>query len=427
MSASTSTPEPRPRSISLPAGFSALKYRNYRLLFSGQLVSITGTWMQTIAISWLVLEMTNSAFKLGLVNVLQFSPILVIGLFAGVVADRFNRRHILMATQFMLGLLAISLTALSWSGRIELWHIYALAMGTGVVNAFDMPARQALVGDIVGKDDLPNAIALNATVFNTGRLIGPAIGGVLLSTFGATLCFGINAISFGAVLLCLLMMNMVKSQKSRGSKGIQQIREGIAYVRSTQIVMLTMLVVMLVGVFGLNFQVWVPLLARDEFSSGAGGFGFMMATLGLGSLTGALALAFSRGGPSTRRMLATAGLLGVAEVFLAIVARYTGELVIGMIFVFVLGFAMTSTMAMANTVVQSTTPPELRGRVMSVYMTVFAGSAPFGALLAGAMADAIGTPASLVVGGSISLFVALYVAYRAGYLTRLSPEGHPAR
>ncbi len=371
--------------------------------------------MQTIAQAWLVLTLTNSAIKLGAVNVLQFAPILVFGLVAGLIADRFPRRSILVATQAIAALLAVTLALLTWSDRVQLWQIYALALGMGIVNAFDMPSRQAFVGDLVDRDELPNAIALNSSVFNAGRLIGPAIAGVLLAAYGPALCFAVNAVSYLAVLASLLLMSIPRMiEQSKSAKRLTQIREGLSYVRNTPAVALTMTMVALVGIFGLNFNVWMPLLAKNDFQTGAGGFGVLMAGLGLGSLVGALLLAFRVRSAQPSRMLATAALLGGAEIILGISAIVGISFYIAMGVVMVLGFAMTSTMAMANTVVQSSTPAELRGRVMSVYMTVFAGTAPFGALLAGAIADFASAPASIIVGGIVTISVVGYLIVKSG-------------
>jgi MFS family permease len=397
------------------SGFSAFRHRNYRLFFAGQFVSVTGTWMQTIAQSWLVLTLTSSAFKLGLVNVLQFAPILFIGLVSGVVADRFPRQRILICTQAASSILAMTLALLTWTDTVQLWHIYALALGLGIVNSFDMPARQAFVGDMVSKDDLPNAIALNSSLFNAGRLIGPAVAGLLLSAFGPALCFTINSLSYLGVLASLLMMT-IPPNKNRPipSKGVSQIREGLSYVRNTTTVALTMSMVAVMGIFGLNFNVWMPLLAKNDLDTGAAGFGLLMAALGLGSLAGALILAFRVRSPQPARMLATAALLGGTEIVLATAAFLGAPVPLALLIVIVLGFAMTSTMSMANTVVQSSTPPELRGRVMSVYMTTFAGSAPFGALLAGFVSGVVSAPASIMLGGAVTLAAVAFLLSRGG-------------
>ncbi|MCC6945037.1 MAG: MFS transporter [Thermomicrobiales bacterium] len=392
----------------LSGGLAAFQHRNYRLFFGGQLVSVTGTWMQSLAQSWLVLTLTSSAIKLGLVNVLQFAPVLVFGLVAGVLADRIPRQRILLATQAVSGVLAATLAVLTWTGAVRLWHIYVLALILGIVNAFDMPSRQAFVGDMVAPEHLSNAIALNSSLFNMGRLIGPALAGLILATWGPAVCFAINSVSYVGVLAGLFLMEIPKRErKVSSSTGISQIKEGFAYVRATPVVALTMVMVAFGGIFALNFNVWMPLLAKIEFGGGAGAFGLMMASLGLGSLVGALFLAFKVRSPRPRRMLITAAVLGLSEIVMGVAAHLGVPVPLALVIVIVIGFAMTSTMAMANTVVQSTAPLELRGRVMSIYMTLFAGSVPFGAALAGVVSEKLGASVSIALGGSMILAVSL--------------------
>lgn len=401
----------------LSRGFSALRHRNYRLFFAGQLISVTGSWMQTTAQSWLVVSLTASAFKLGLVNVCQFAPVLVFGLFAGVVIDRVPKRTMLLSTQSSSAILAAVLAVLDGTGRVHLWHVYVLGLALGIVNAFDMPARQAFVVEMVGKEDLTNAIALNSSIFNAGRLIGPAVAGLLVASFGTALCFALNAISFLAVIAGLFFMRITPVRVERGGTGLSRLREGLAYVRATPVVLMTVVMAGFVATFGMNFNVWVPLLAKQEFAVGADGFGVLLSALGLGSLGGALALAFFGRGARPGIMLTTAGALGISELLLAVAAGLSAPLVAALVLLPVMGFTMTSTMAMANTTVQTSTPNELRGRVLSVYLTVFAGSAPFGALLAGATANELGTAASVAIGGAVTLATAVVVASRGGMLS----------
>ncbi|MGD9710953.1 MAG: MFS transporter [Thermomicrobiales bacterium] len=411
------TASPSASRIGKSSGLAALRHRNYRLFFSGQLISVTGTWMQTLAQSWLVLSLTSSAFKLGLVNVLQFAPVLVFGLVAGVIADRLPRQKILISTQALSCVLAGTLAVLTWTDTVRLWQIYVLALTLGTVNAFDMPSRQAFVGDMVGTEELSNAIALNSSMFNMGRLVGPAVAGVILATWGPAACFAINAASYVPVIIGLFLMRLPKKERVIArATGISQIREGVGYVRATPIVALTMVMVAFAGIFGLNFNVWIPLLAKMEFGGDARSFGLMMAFLGLGSLVGSLILAFRVKAPRPRRMLATAGILGGAEIVLGFSARAGVAIPLALILIVIMGFSMTSTMAMANTIVQSTTPAELRGRVMSIYMTLFAGSVPFGAALSGSMSDVFSAPASIILGGTVTLAMAaiLFTSTRLG-------------
>jgi MFS family permease len=386
----------------LPSGLAAFRHRNYRLFWFGQLVSVTGTWMQTLAQAWLVLTLTSSAFLLGLVSVFQFTPILLFGLFAGVLADRLPKRNLLVGTQAFSSLLAALLAVLVWTERVELWHVYSLALGLGIVNAFDMPARQAFVVEMVGKDDLPNAIALNSSLFNAARIVGPAIAGVLLAAFGPAICFALNSASYLAVIAGFLMMRLGPRSAPRG-RGLTQLREGLAYVRATPDILRTILLVGLIATFGMNFNVWIPLLARFDLDGGASGFGLLMSAMGVGSLTGALTLAFLVRRVQRWMLFSTATALGVLNLVLALAGAIPVAIPVAMVVLVLLGFAMTTTMAMANTTVQTTARDELRGRVMSVYMTVFAGTAPFGALIAGAIAGRFGTPASLLVGGLVTL------------------------
>ncbi len=402
------------RNFSLPDGFSALKHRNYRLYFFGQAVSVTGTWMQSLAMSWLVLSLTSSAIDLAMVNVLQFAPTLVFGLFAGVVADRVPKRNLLVVTQSIAALSALTLAILIWTDHIDLWHIYLVALIVGINNSFDMPARQAFVSEMVGdRADLPNAIALNSTLFNMGRLVGPALAGLVLGAFGVAICFLIDAISYLAVIASLLMMHVAPAvQAVRKRNPLESLREGLAYVRATPVVGALVIFAGLVGVFGINFNVWMPLLAKQELDTGPGGFGLLMSSLGIGALAGALALAFRSKSASVERQVFTAMILGMAEGLHGVATELAPRLIVAMTISAIVGFGMTSTMAMANTVVQSTAPDELRGRVMSVYIMVSTGVAPLGALLAGAVANAADTSASILLGGIITTLSAIWLARR---------------
>ncbi len=395
----------------LPRGLAAFRYRNYRLFWFGQLVSVTGTWMQSLAQAWLVLSLTTSAFLLGLVSVFQFAPVLLIGLFAGVLVDRVRKRNLLVVTQSLSAVLAGLLAILTWTDRIELWMVYAIAFCLGTVNAFDMPTRQAFVVEMVGKDDLMNAIALNSSLFNAARIIGPAIAGVLLAAVGPAAAFGINAVSYLAVIAGLLMMTLGPHVDVARGRGLAQLREGLGYVRATEGVLRPILLVGLVATFGMNFNVWIPLLAKQDLDSGAGGFGLLMAASGVGSLIGALALAFLVTSVKRWMLFATAGALGALDLLLALAGAVPLALGVAMLVLAAIGFCSTTTMAMANTTVQTTAPDELRGRVMSVYTTVFAGTAPFGALVAGAISNTFGTPTSLLVGGLVTMTAVAAVAF----------------
>ena len=398
----------------LPHGLAAFRHRDYRIFWFTQLVSLTGTWMQSLAQSWLVLTITDSPFQLGLINVCQFGPTLFLGLVGGVVADRVPKRRLLLTTQSAAGALTAVLALLVATGQVQLWHIYATALGLGLVNAFDMPTRQAFVAEIVGKDDLMNAVALNSALFNTTRVLGPAIAGLLLARFGATVCFVLNAVSYAPVVVGLALMATRGTPAAGSGDGspLTRLREGLAYARATPAVFLPLVLVGFVATFGMNFNVWVPLLARNAFDIGAGGFGLLLSSLGVGSLAGALTLAFKGRQPRRRLMLGAALAFGVLEGLLALAAAVPLPVAVAMLLIAGAGFATSTAMAIANTTVQTATPDALRGRVMSIYMTVFAGTTPIGALVAGVTSGALGAPASVALGGLVVLLAAAAVGLK---------------
>ncbi len=412
-----------------PSGrFPAFRYRNYRLFFMGQLVSVTGTWMQSLAQSYLVYEVLRSSpFELGLVNVFQFAPVLLLGIPAGIVADRLPKRSILVVTQSVFSFLALVLTVLIALGQIEIWHVYTVATVFGITNAFDMPTRQAFISEMVGRESVMNAIALNATMFNTGRVLGPAIAGVVLATLGPAVCFGINAVSYIAVIAGLLMMRITREpSRAVGSAGAR-LREGLSYVRATPDILRTIILVGVVGIFGMNFQVWVPILASDSFGSGGETYGLLFAAMGGGSLVGALALATFGRDPSRFRMLIAAIGLGLVEVALGIGATIPIPLAIGMILLALAGFASSNAMSTANSIVQTTSSDALRGRVMAVYMTVFAGTAPFGFLITGFIADRFGVGTSLTLSGAVTFLATVIIVRTQRQRPVPAPRAVPIR
>jgi MFS family permease len=400
----------------LPQGFSAFSHRNYRLYFTGQLISVTGTWMQTIAQAWLVLTLTSSALLFSVVSVLQFLPVLLLSPVAGVVADRLPKRNLIIVTQSVACACATTMVTLVASGRIELWHIYVLAAILGVNNAFDMPTRQAFVVDMVGKEDLVNAIALNSTLFNVARIIGPSAAGFLMAWKGAAWCFGIDAASYLAVIFSLTQMRGVPAVARLTGRGIHQLREGIAYIRGSNNLMLPIMIGGFVGIFGMNFSIWIPLLAKNEFQVGADGFGILMAALGIGSLIGALYLAFHTDRPRPSTIIATSLMLGTVEVGLAFAASIPLHVAFAFLLLPLMGFAMSSTGAMANTLVQTSAPEEMRGRVMAAYMALAAGAAPSGSFLMGAIANSFGTAASIMFGGLATVACTIVIAWKFGAL-----------
>lgn len=397
-------------------GFGVLRFRNYRLFFSGQLVSTTGMWMQSLAQSWLVVEVLQaSAFQLGLVPIFQFGPSLLFGIPAGTIIDRFSKKHMLLVTQVIYMALALTLAILTATGQVELWHVYATGFAFGLTGALDMPARQAFVSELVPKYALKNAIAINSATFNMGRILGPAIAGVVLAWFGVAMCFFINAFSYIAPITALLLMQLSPHIKRAAGSGWEQMKEGINYVRSTEALRWPILLVMVVGSFGMAYNVWLPLLASESFDVDEGMFGIMFSAMGVGSLIGALSVAYMRGGPTRNRMLTSAIALGIVTVCIGIVAVIPLNIWLATAALTFSGFCAANTMSLANTIVQTTASDELRGRVMAVYSTVFMGTLPMAGIIAGLIANRWGVEASMYVGGGIVALVAslMFVRHRA--------------
>jgi MFS family permease len=384
-----------------PAGLRAFRHRDFRLFWSGQLVSLVGTWMQSVGQAWLVLELTGSPLKLGVISALQFGPMLFLSLLAGALADRVRKRRLILLTQSALMLQAFALAALDWTGQIQYWHVAVLAAVYGIANTLDLPARQSFVVELVGKGDLMNAIALNATVFNGARVVGPAIAGLLIARYGVAPAFLVNGLSFLGVLAALAAIRTEGAPRPRAAATVgQEIVQGVRYATATPLVGLILGLLLVVSLFVLNFNVLVPLVARDALHEGARGFGLLMASLGLGAVGGALALAaMTRTRPPlalivTAALVTSAGLLGLAAVRHFWIAAAV---------LAVMGFTQIFFLASCNTTVQVTAPDHLRGRVMSLYALVFVGVHPFGALFAGGMAEKWGVGAACLYGGGIGL------------------------
>lgn len=401
------------------ATFRALRNRNYRLFFIGQSISLCGTWMQTIAQAWLVLELTNSKVALGTVTMLQFLPITIFVLFAGVIADRVPKRNFIVATQSLAMVQALTLAVLVWSGHVELWHVYVLAFVLGLANAFEQPTRQAFVVEMVGKDDLMNAVALNSGMFNGARLIGPAIGGFVIALLGVKAAFMLNGISFVPVIIGLLMMRNSELHNLAVARvgpinPLRELHEGLAYAFKTPSVLLIVILVAIIGTFGYNFTVMLPLLTKYVLDKGEVGLGFMTAAVGLGALISALFLA-SRKTASKRTLFAGGAAFGLLLGAVAISPWYVPTLG----FLLLLGIANTAFASTANTSLQLATPDHLRGRVMALYMLLFAGSTPIGGYLTGAMAQwwsvqaAVGIEAGLCLVG-VALGLLYFYSHRDG-------------
>jgi MFS family permease len=404
-------------------GLSAFRHRNFRLFWAGQLISLVGTWMQQVAQAWLVLTLTNDPFMLGVVAAAQFAPVLLLGLFGGIIADGLPKRRTLIATQSIAMTLAFVLAILTATGIVEVWHILVLALLLGCSNAVDMPTRQSFVIEMVGREDIGNAVALNSAVFNGSRIVGPAIAGLTIGAFDVSIAFFLNGVSFIAVLAGLLAMReedlrpATRSAMPRTVRAVvDNLAEGLSYVRRTRAVLLAVAVVGLVATAGMNFSVVVPALSRDVLGSGPSGYGFLMAASGIGSLTSALGVAFL-GRPGTRVLVGGALVLGILEVLLAL-SRSMPLSLVCMFGVGAGGIAMAMT---ANTTIQLSVPDALRGRVMAVYTTLFAGSTPVGGLAFGALAGAAGAAAAILAGGLIAVGIAIgagILAWRWGMLGR---------
>jgi predicted MFS family arabinose efflux permease len=361
--------------------------------------------MQSVGLSWLVLELTGSPFRLGLVSALQFGPVLLFSAVAGVVVDRTPKRRLVLATQMALMVPAFLLAGLASTGWVRYWHVAALAGAIGLVNALDMPSRQAFLVEMVGREDLLNAIALNSATFNAARVLGPAAGGLLIARYGTAVAFLLNALSFLAVLLTLTMIRSGSEPlPRRGTTIREELADGVRYATRTPLVALILGLVFAVSTFAMNHSVLVPLFAREVLHEGVHVFGLLMASLGAGAVAGALLIAtlgYAR--PSLAFVIAPG--LGVAVGILSL--AFVRHFALAAIVLFVVGALQIVFQNGCNTIVQVTVPDELRGRVMGVYMMVFAGATPLGASVIGSVAEGAGVPAACLVGGGIALLGAL--------------------
>lgn len=387
--------------LALADGARAFHHRNYRLFFGGQLVSLIGTWMQTVAQSWLVLQLTGDPFMLGVVAAAQFLPVMMLGLFGGLIADSLPKRRTLIGTQTVKMALSFTMFALVATGAVEVWQVVLLALLGGLTNVFDMPTRQAFSVEMVGREDIANAVALNSAMFNGARIVGPAVAGLVIGALGISTAFLIDAVSFIAVIAALFAMRdselrspPVMARPGSVTEVFEGVREGLRYVRATPLVLLAVAGVGLVATFGMNFPVIFPAFVQDVLRADASAYGFLMAASGVGSLTAALVIAFSR---RARPSLIVIGGIVVGAGEIAIAAG--GSFPLSLVLMFFVGFGAISMAATANTTIQLVVPDRLRGRVMSVYVTVFAGSTPVGGLLMGGIASRFGVNVSLVAGG----------------------------
>jgi MFS family permease len=401
--------------------FTSLRQRNYRLFWFGQLISLMGTSMQIIGQAWLVLELTHSAWQLGLVGALQSLPVLLFSIFGGIFADRWPKRRVLLVTQAAAMMQALLLWALIATGTIQLWHIYVLAMLLGLMNSVYLPTSRAFVVEMVGREDLPNAVALYFSLSTLARIVGPGLGGIIIAESSVTRLFLLNALSFLPVMvgLALIKSHELHAQalqpRSVGERQNtwQSLREGMDYVWKTPAVLLVVLVVGLVLLFGSNFNVVLPLFATDVLHVGATGFGFLSAALGVGALLSALWLAWSNSAPTIRRVLIGMLVFGVLEAVFAVSHIYLLSLVL----IASVGFTETAFAVQAMTTLQTVAPDHMSGRVMSVQVLFFDGSLPLGYLLMGWLSGLYGAPSAMLTGALLSLVVA-----GAGWMWRKPAE-----
>jgi MFS family permease len=392
------------------------KHRNFRLFFTGQVVSVSGTWMQNVALAWFVYELTRSPLAVGILTFCRFSPQTVFGLFAGVLADRFDTRRLVIGTQAASMAVSVALAALALSGVARVWQVYVLAVFAGIAQVFDSPGRHALVYRMVGRADLPNAIALNTSVFNASRIVGPGIAGLLIASVGVGACFAVNAVSFVAVLAALLMMDTRKLHPVERSEQrptlLRGVREGLAYARADRRVSLVLLLVLVVGTLGVNNGVILPVLAA-ELHAGPEVFGLLSATFGAGALVGALATA-SLGRASWKVLLA--GTTGFGLSMLLVAPQSTVAACAA--FLLLAGMCFTLWSANSNSLLQLTAPDHLRGRVLSLYLFAFHGLAPAGGLLIGWLIEVGGTDLAFWVAGVSALAMAAFLLPRRPFELR---------
>ncbi|HYG09776.1 MAG TPA: MFS transporter [Pyrinomonadaceae bacterium] len=405
-----------PERFRIPAALRSLGHKNYRLFYGGQLISLTGTWMQIVAQSWLVYRLTGSAATLGLVAFAGQIPGFLLAPVGGMAADSFSRHRILITTQTLAMLLAFALAVLTLTGKVAVWHVFVLAALVGVVNAFDLPSRQAFVADLVGRDDLVNAIALNSSMINGARLAGPAMAGLLVATIGEGWCFFVNAVSYIAVIAGLSRMR-VKRQETVAERRspVRRVVEGFSFVGRTGPIRALIVLLGLVSLLGMPYTVLMPVFADRILHVGAGGLGLLLGAAGVGALGAALLLMTRRGVRGMGRWVAfsSAGFGGSLVVF-----SQMRDFRLAVVVLVVVGFSMIIQIASSNTLIQAMVPDALRGRVMAVYSMMFLGMAPVGALLAGWLAERVGAANTVALGGAGCILSALIFSLRLPALRR---------
>ncbi len=385
----------------------ALRHRNFQLFFSGQLISLIGTWMQTVAQAWLVYRLTKSALLLGSVGFASQIPVFLIAPFGGITADRVNRQRLIIATQTAALILAGVLAALTLTEHVQVWHIFVLSALLGVVNAFDIPGRQAFLVDMVGKEDLMNAIALNSSMFNGARVIGPAIAGILVAKIGEGWCFAANSISYIAVIVGLALMHVHCAPRASTHSPIEDIIEGFRWVNQTKVIRALLLLIGMMSLVAMPYTVLMPIFADRILHGGARGLGILMGATGVGALFGALTLAAKTGVKGLGRWVTiSCASLGITLICFS----FSTSFWLSVALLLPAGYSMMLQMACSNTLIQTMVPDQLRGRVMSVYSMMFMGMAPFGAFFGGALAHRIGAPITVATGGVACVLGAIWFA-----------------
>src|SRR6476620_3924190 len=398
----------RPRPIN---PFRALQvHRNFRLFWTGQTVSLIGTWMQTVGVGWLALELTNSAFMVGLVSAAGSFPVLLLSLYGGVVADRRSKLRIVIICQALLLVEAAALWWFAWTDRINIGWLLALTTVGGVISAFEIPARQAMIVELVSREDLVDAIALNSGGFNLARIVGPSIAAIVLAKFGLAWCFGINALSYFAVLISLARIKLPPwTPVQHLVSPYEQLKQGLNYIRSSRSVSGLMGVIAVYSIFGFQYLTMMPVVARDVLHTGASGYGLLLTFVGIGALTGALALA-GLGGRIKRCRLFNATAYAFAG--LTILFSLVRSVHLAAFVLLFLGLTMLINGALANGILQSVVPDELRGRVMSTYVFVYVGFTPIGSFIAGVVARFVGVEWAIFFGGFVMLAYAMLAFWK---------------
>ena len=387
--------------------FAALGYRDFKLFWAGQVISYSGTWMHATAQGWLVYTLTNSPFYLGMVSAASWLPILLLSLFGGAVADRFRKRNLLLVTQAISIVPALVIGVLTVTGQVTVWHVMAMGMLLGTVNAFDIPARQSFLIEMVRRRDLLNAIALNSAAFNGARIIGPVIAGIIIATVGIAAVFFINALSFLAVIVALAMMKTRGEPSDGPRKSIfADIRESIGFIQGEPGILRPIGVVSVFSVFGLPFIAMMPVFARDILAVGPEGLGYLAGAAGAGAFTAAMIIAYRGQMKGKRRYMSVSSVVfPIALLVFAMSETYA----ISLIALFVVGLAMVSFLALTNNTIQMLAPDNMRGRIMSVYTTMFLGMVPVGHAVMGTLADRVGTANAIALGAGICLFTSVII------------------